>query len=127
MSRINNASPEGVAFFKQPAEKRKRRRKWFKRESDTRKIERKIYNAQVPEFLKEHPLCQMNCTPGCTKAKPRKATQVHHTRGRGKYYLARRTWMAGCFPCHEWENSHRNEAVKLGLRVRVYEKHDKKY
>jgi hypothetical protein len=106
------------------------RRTWMKKESDKRKIERKIYEVQSKRHLQEHPLCQLNVTCGRSITRrdipgikqidlPRKAKQVHHTKGRGIHYLDTSTYRSACLPCHEWENSNRNKAVELGLRERV--------
>jgi hypothetical protein len=112
------------------------RRTWLKRESERRKIDRQIYMVRSKLFLQEpeHKWCELMVTCG-GRMMPRKiegveqesyrrrSTQVHHVRGRGKWYLDERWWKGSCLHCHAWENTHRNEAVKLGLRERIYDKH----
>jgi hypothetical protein len=103
----------------------RQRRKWMKQES-----------IRARQFLheSEHMWCELMVTcggrvmpreiEGVTQAPfRRRSNQVHHTRGRGKWYLVVRYWKGSCRDCHRWEDTHRNEAVKLGLRERVYEKH----
>jgi len=44
-------------------------------------------------FLKELPVCEA-CGVNAS-------TDVHHRKGRGKYYLKMDTWMATCRGCHD--------------------------
>lgn len=50
--------------------------------------------------------------PQCTQ----NATDIHHKKGRGKYYLVVNTWMAVCRTCHNWIETHPIEATDLGFR-----------
>ncbi len=101
-------------FLKAPKETVVKGRKPLNKMSPRRKKESKIYTKLRKQFLAENPVCQMKiqCEGG-------RATEVHHKKGRGKYYLDVSSWLATCFYCHQWENSHRNQAVELGLRERV--------
>ena len=45
------------------------------------------------DFLEAHPLCGV-----CHR---RKATEVHHTDGRGERTNATNTWLGCCRPCHQ--------------------------
>ncbi len=65
-----------------------------------------------PVFLKKHPVCQLN-TPDCKK----KATCIHHTKGRGKNVLNQGTWMASCTPCNLWVETNHGQAEKAGLKL----------
>jgi hypothetical protein len=69
-----------------------KRRKPIKRVSDKRKREYPLYMAAREKFLKERPVCEV-CKAG-------QATQVHHKKHRGKYYLDVSTWCSCCDICH---------------------------
>lgn len=40
--------------------------------------------------------------------------QVHHSRGRGKFYLAMETWVPVCFEHHDWITRNPKEATAEG-------------
>jgi len=61
-------------------------------------------------FLYSNSICQANL-PGCGVH----ATDVHHSKGRGKYYLDVNTWKALCRSCHSWLELHPIEAKALGF------------
>ncbi len=61
-------------------------------------------------FLYANPMCQAHL-PNCGT----QATDVHHSKGRGKYYLAINTWVALCRSCHSWLELHPTEAKALGF------------
>ena len=63
--------------------------------SAKRKSDIVVYSMLREKFLSRCPQCQIQA-PGCTK----KATVVHHTRGRILYYLIVSTWMASCAGCN---------------------------
>lgn len=92
-----------------------KRRTALKRVSDKRRRENRVYLKLRKVFLEENPICQMR-----VKCDGAPSTQVHHTRGRGIWYLIVKYWKASCLDCHDWENTHRNQAVALGLRERIY-------
>jgi hypothetical protein len=51
---------------------------------------------------------------GCTGNRQEYLT-VHHKKGRGKYFLDVSTWLSACFNCHQWIETHPEEAKELGL------------
>jgi len=61
-------------------------------------------------FLYSNSICQANL-PSCGVH----ATDVHHSKGRGKYYLDVNTWKALCRSCHSWLELHPTEAKALGF------------
>ena len=65
----------------------------MKRISETRKIALKTYSTLRRSFLAELPLCEV-----CARAK---STDVHHRKGRGKFYLDVESWLAVCRSCHD--------------------------
>lgn len=59
--------------------------------------------------LQTHSMCQAkvyNCSL--------KATDIHHTKGRGKYHLDTSTWLSVCRSCHDWIERNPTEAKELG-------------
>ena len=70
-----------------------RRKTPLKRISKTRQIALKIYSALRRKFLNELPFCEV-----CAKEK---STDVHHRKGRGKYYLDVESWLSVCRNCHD--------------------------
>ena len=73
--------------------------------------ESREYREKAAAWLANHPLCQCGVACVVNWAKP---TQVHHIRGRGKYLLDERYWLAVCFECHEWIHAHPREAKERG-------------
>lgn len=59
-------------------------------------------------FLSEYPLCQCR-GQHCSSI----ATEVHHSKGRGKYLLDTSTYIALCHNCHVWVEMHPKEAKEL--------------
>ena len=70
-----------------------------------------VYRILRRIFLKLLPVCEM---PGCA----RPSTDVHHKRGRGKWYLIVDTWMALCRQCHARITEHSKEAIENGYSER---------
>jgi hypothetical protein len=66
------------------------------------------YGKERKEFLKENPVCEY---PECNK----ESTDVHHSRGRGAYFLDVKTWKALCREHHQRIEIRVNEAKQLGL------------
>lgn len=91
-----------------------KRRTALKTMSSKRRRESRIYAKLRKVFLEENPVCQMR-----VKCDGAPSTEVHHSRGRGIWYLIVKYWKASCRACHAWENENRNAAVELGLRERV--------
>lgn len=69
-----------------------------------------VYSKKRVAFLALHQFCQAKL-PCCTG----RSTDVHHKRGRGKWYLVMSTWLAVCRQCHQWIEEHPEEAKELGL------------
>lgn len=72
----------------------------------------KIYSVLRKDFLKDNPICQCGRN-GCK----RKATDVHHRKGRGIYLNVVEFWLAVARVCHTWINEHPKEAMELGLTI----------
>jgi hypothetical protein len=66
----------------------------LKKMSEKREKEIKEYGVLRKIFLSQNPSCQVE---SCDHT----ATDVHHVKGRGKYYLDVSTFMAVCRPCHD--------------------------
>jgi hypothetical protein len=103
--------------------------------SRLRRIQREIYDKQRRDFLREHPRCEVRVSMltgepvhrhskeiGTVQCK-RSATQVHHVRGRGRWYLDKQYWLAVEQRHHAWITSHGKLAEVLGYIERVYEQH----
>ena len=67
------------------------------------------YSKQRKEYLSNNPMCHAKIYK-CTKV----ATDVHHKKGRGKYHLDTSTWLPVCRNCHEWIETHPEDAKELG-------------
>lgn len=65
----------------------------MRRMSKKRQTESKEYTAQRRKFLDKLPICEV-----CGKAN---STDVHHRKGRGKYYLDDDSWLSVCRRCHD--------------------------
>jgi len=70
-----------------------KRKKPMKRVSKKRQADLKEYSRKRLNFLATLPLCEV-----CGKEKSK---DVHHRKGRGKYYLDEDTWLATCRSCHD--------------------------
>lgn len=91
-----------------------------------RKIFRE-YGKMRLEFLKDHPSilddpnssgtdkCQ--CCILLKHRRIRRATQVHHRKGRGKYELVVSTWAGLCDWCHRFIHDHPAWAIERGLLI----------
>lgn len=82
----------------------------MKKISDKKRELDKEYSLLRKSFLEKYPGCRANL-PGCTM----RATEVHHSAGRGQYYLDIETWVAICRTCHNYLESHPREAKLLNL------------
>jgi len=68
------------------------------------------YSKLRKQFLEQYPVCQakiFNCTTS--------SSDVHHTKGRGKYLNDTSTWLSVCRNCHNWIEENPNEAKQLGF------------
>lgn len=78
------------------------------------------YSEVRKAFLEVHTLCELNI-PADRLTEDSNAqcgvvsSTVHHTFGRNKYLLDTSTWLAGCWPCHDWVETHKNQAREMGL------------
>lgn len=86
----------------------------IKKVSDKKKVEDERYFKEREGFLKEEANKICNAQLEC---KGDEATDVHHKKGRGKYYLDRSTWLAVCRKCHRRITDNSKEAIELGLSV----------
>ena len=75
--------------------------------------ESREYREKAVRFLRVHSYCQCEVTCGSPEMCGA-ARHVHHIRGRGKYLLDERYWLAVCFECHEWIHAHPREAKERG-------------
>ena len=79
--------------------------------SAKRRVEMDEYSKKRLAFLTLHTNCQAKLV-GCTG----KASDVHHKAGRvGDNYLKMSTWLAVCRNCHQWIETHPEEAKELEL------------
>lgn len=62
------------------------------------------------QFLFNKPNCEAHLD-GCSL----QSTDVHHKKGRGKYYLVMDTWLSVCRNCHIWIEENPIEAEELGF------------
>lgn len=69
-----------------------KRRKPLRRRSPKKEAEDAIYFKKIKIFLATRPHCAISVDMG--ENPPRPATDVHHVKGRGKYYLDETTWLA---------------------------------
>lgn len=83
--------------------------------SEKRLIEKKRYDTLRKKFLSENPVCACNeKLKDCTF----NSTEVHHKKGRGKYYLDVSKFLAVCHNCHVWITNHDIEAIKNGWSIK---------
>lgn len=68
------------------------------------------YSVLRKSFLERKKKCEAR-VKGCTG----ESTDIHHKRGRGKYHLDERTFLAVCRSCHRWIEEHPKEAKELNL------------
>ena len=72
-----------------------------------------VYFKLRKNFLYKYPLCGA-ALPNCTS----QSTDIHHMKGRGKYYNDLSTWLSVCRTCHNWIETHPIEAIELGLSIK---------
>lgn len=78
--------------------------------------------------LQAFPRCQMRWKHGqraglhdwTAKQCDRRATQNHHRRGRGRWYLDPRYFMSTCDEDHRWITDHGKEAEALDYIERIF-------
>jgi len=62
------------------------------------------------QFLNEKSICRAKIDR-CSLI----ATDIHHTKGRGKYHLDTSTWLSVCRNCHMWIENNPADAKELGF------------
>lgn len=92
----------------------------IKQYSDKREAVNQEYYALREVFLKENPLCQINC-PECVQG-PHPATVVHHMKKRGSNLLVVSTWKASCRVANLYVEKFPKWALDNG---HIYERHVK--
>lgn len=87
----------------------------LKLSSEKRKPLDQLYSKLRKDFLSqpENSTCRAKL-PCCIKTTGLNLT-VHHTKGRGKYYLDSTTWIPLCLTCHQWVEEHPALAKELNL------------
>lgn len=87
--------------------------KKIKKISDKHLETLKEYRVIRDDFMKKNPEC-MAKLEGCTKV----ATDCHHSKGKvGSLYTDVRYFKALCRKCHEYLETHPNEAKELGFSL----------
>lgn len=92
-----------------------------KKISARRRREAPGYKQATDEHLRAHPACQIGPVIAAAGFRVRclgKATHVHHTRGRGRFYCDKATFLSSCGgECHpQWVHvTNVAEATALGL------------
>ena len=89
----------------------------IKPKSDKKDILDVLYSKMRKEFLNEpeNATCRAKL-PGCLNVYKQELT-VHHTKGRGLYYLDKTTWIPLCMACHMWVETHPKEAREMNLSL----------
>lgn len=75
------------------------------------------YSKLRKEWLADRPMCQAKIHR-CSL----KSTDVHHKKGRGVYLLDTNTWLSVCRSCHNWIETHPEDAKELGFSISKNEK-----
>ena len=78
--------------------------------SKKRKKDNEIYSRLRKDFLLRNLFCSAKLH-GCT----RYVDDIHHKKGRGKYFLDTTTWIGVCRSCHRWITENSRQAIELGL------------
>lgn len=97
-------------MLKAPSNKRP-----IKQKSDKQDVLDVLYSKMRKEFLErpENATCRAKL-PGCLGVFKQNLT-VHHTKGRGRYFLDQLTWIPLCLTCHQWVEEHPKEAREMNL------------
>ena len=92
----------------------------IKPKSDKKDILDVLYSKMRKEFLNEpeNATCRAKL-PKCMGQFKENLT-VHHTKGRGLYYLDKATWIPLCLSCHEWVTDNSKQAIDMGLSQSRY-------
>lgn len=87
---------------------------------------RMLYRLRRRRFLKKHRYCEVRMCRELLVARGveeglvredyvSRATSVHHVRGRGRFLLDAKTWLAVCEPCHRYIHDHPAWAREQGF------------
>lgn len=87
------------------------------KQSAAKKAADRGYYRLRKDFLGLYPECQLKMVPECTMA----ATEIHHTKGTGEYYLNTSTWKGSCRNCHRHAEDHPGEAYEQGVSLKRLE------
>lgn len=83
----------------------------LKRVSKKHAKELRTYAKLRKAFLATHPMCELARYPGCTGY----ASEVHHTKKRGKYLNDPQHFLATCTACHRWCHENASLSRHLGF------------
>jgi hypothetical protein len=84
----------------------------IKPKSEKRKKLDSDYSKKRKIFLENKPLCEAHILGICTQI----STDVHHMKGRtGDLYLNEEFWLSVCRSCHQYIETHPNEAKEMGF------------
>jgi hypothetical protein len=83
--------------------------------SDKRKPLDQLYSKMRKQFLDlpENATCRAKLHV-CLNTSRQDLT-IHHSKGRGKYYLDTTTWIPLCLSCHRWVEEHPADAKEMFL------------
>lgn len=96
-----------------PLENKSKKRTVINKISDKTLALNKIYSVLRDNFLSNNTLCKIHIPGICTS----KATDVHHSKGRGEYMLDDSTFIPTCRACHKWAEENPEAAKELGFSV----------
>jgi hypothetical protein len=81
--------------------------------SDEYAAQLRIYYREAPKWLLEHDRCEF-VDPDTGKQCTRRSKDVHHKKRRKKFLLDKSTWMATCRIHHDFIETFKKLARKLG-------------
>jgi len=84
--------------------------------SEKRKVLDQLYSKMRKDFLDqpENSTCRAKLAGVCLHVMGQDLT-IHHTKGRGHYYLDKSTWIPLCLACHQWVETHPKESREMFL------------
>lgn len=102
-------------WYKTEVVKTPSQRRPMKPVSDKKDVLDVLYSKMRKEFLEkpENATCRAKL-PVCQGGFKQELT-IHHTMGRGRYYLDTATWIPLCMACHRWTEEHHAEAKDMFL------------
>jgi hypothetical protein len=83
--------------------------------SDKKDVLDVLYSKLRKEFLNKPENATCFAKLPCCQGGFKEELTVHHTKGRGRYYLDTKTWIALCMSCHQWVETHHEEAKEMNL------------